>query len=238
MELRCRAADAAAVVISRMREACLSGLRLLSDHQPDRLRVECADRCAWTTAGAPASDVRSAQGGRTLIAQIGWSSPRLNSPSSRLRRPAFFARSARSRAHHHATLFSDHRPATGRPCPTAFWPHSVGSAASDRYYADDRPLFFRLRRNGSRRPLRFANNRHGSLLGIAQRAGGDFAAVSGAAISQPFPAQGRGRPASRCPRWPGRPHRPTHSRMIGFVREEHRVPRSLHRSKAPASLDL
>ena len=30
----------AAVVISRMREACLSGLRLLSDHQPDRLRVD------------------------------------------------------------------------------------------------------------------------------------------------------------------------------------------------------
>lgn len=30
----------AAVVISRMREACLSGLRLLSDHQPERLRVD------------------------------------------------------------------------------------------------------------------------------------------------------------------------------------------------------
>jgi hypothetical protein len=30
----------AAVVISRMREACLSGLRLLSDHQPDHLRVD------------------------------------------------------------------------------------------------------------------------------------------------------------------------------------------------------
>ncbi len=32
--------DDAAVVISRMREACLSGVRLLSDHQPDRLRVD------------------------------------------------------------------------------------------------------------------------------------------------------------------------------------------------------
>ena len=31
---------AAAAVISRMREACLSGLRLLSDHQPDKLRVD------------------------------------------------------------------------------------------------------------------------------------------------------------------------------------------------------
>jgi hypothetical protein len=31
---------AAAAVISRMREACLSGLRLLSDHQPDHLRVD------------------------------------------------------------------------------------------------------------------------------------------------------------------------------------------------------
>ena len=31
---------AAAVVVSRMREACLLGLRLLSDHQPDRLRVD------------------------------------------------------------------------------------------------------------------------------------------------------------------------------------------------------
>ncbi len=30
----------AAAVISRMREACLSGVRLLSDHQPDRLRVD------------------------------------------------------------------------------------------------------------------------------------------------------------------------------------------------------
>ena len=30
----------AAVVISRMREACLAGLRLLSDHQPDQLRVD------------------------------------------------------------------------------------------------------------------------------------------------------------------------------------------------------
>jgi len=30
----------AAVVISRMREACLSGVRPLSDHQPDRLRVD------------------------------------------------------------------------------------------------------------------------------------------------------------------------------------------------------
>jgi hypothetical protein len=30
----------AAVVISRMRQACLSGLRLLSDHQPERLRVD------------------------------------------------------------------------------------------------------------------------------------------------------------------------------------------------------
>lgn len=30
----------AAAVISRMREACLSGLRLLSDHQPGRLRVD------------------------------------------------------------------------------------------------------------------------------------------------------------------------------------------------------
>jgi hypothetical protein len=30
----------AATVISRMREACLSGLRLLSDHQPDHLRVD------------------------------------------------------------------------------------------------------------------------------------------------------------------------------------------------------
>jgi hypothetical protein len=30
----------AATVISRMREACLSGVRLLSDHQPDRLRVD------------------------------------------------------------------------------------------------------------------------------------------------------------------------------------------------------
>jgi hypothetical protein len=32
--------NAAAVVISRMRQACLSGLRLFSDQQPDRLRVE------------------------------------------------------------------------------------------------------------------------------------------------------------------------------------------------------
>jgi hypothetical protein len=31
---------AAASVISHMREACLSGLQLLSDHQPDQLRVE------------------------------------------------------------------------------------------------------------------------------------------------------------------------------------------------------
>jgi hypothetical protein len=31
---------AAALVISRTREACLSGIRLLSDHQPDRLRIE------------------------------------------------------------------------------------------------------------------------------------------------------------------------------------------------------
>ena len=31
---------AEALVISRMREACLSGLRLLSDRQPDRLRVD------------------------------------------------------------------------------------------------------------------------------------------------------------------------------------------------------
>jgi hypothetical protein len=30
----------AAAVISRMRQACLSGLRLLSDHQPERLRVD------------------------------------------------------------------------------------------------------------------------------------------------------------------------------------------------------
>jgi hypothetical protein len=30
----------AAAVISRMRDACLSGVRLLSDHQPDRLRVD------------------------------------------------------------------------------------------------------------------------------------------------------------------------------------------------------
>jgi hypothetical protein len=30
----------AAAVISRMRESCLSGVRLLSDHQPDRLRVD------------------------------------------------------------------------------------------------------------------------------------------------------------------------------------------------------
>ena len=30
----------AAAVISRMREACLSGVRLLSDHQPDHLRVD------------------------------------------------------------------------------------------------------------------------------------------------------------------------------------------------------
>jgi hypothetical protein len=39
-------------------------------------------------------------------------------------------------------------PQTRRACPTAFWPHSAGSTASGRYYADDRPSSFRLRRNG------------------------------------------------------------------------------------------
>ena len=39
-------------------------------------------------------------------------------------------------------------PETRRACPTAFWPHSAGSTASGRYYADDRPSSFRLRRNG------------------------------------------------------------------------------------------
>ena len=32
--------------------------------------------------------------------------------------------------------------------PDRVWPHSAGSTASGRYYADDRPSSFRLRRNG------------------------------------------------------------------------------------------
>ena len=64
-------------------------------------------------------------------------------------------------AHHHAfgNAFFRLPPETRRACPTAFWPHSAGSTASGRYYADDRPSSFRLRRNGFQRSLRFANNR-------------------------------------------------------------------------------
>ena len=53
-------------------------------------------------------------------------------------------------AHHHAFGNALFRlpPETRRACPTAFWPHSAGSTASGRYYADDRPSSFRLRRNG------------------------------------------------------------------------------------------
>ena len=53
-------------------------------------------------------------------------------------------------AHHHAfgNAFLRLPPETRRACPTAFWPHSAGSAGSGRYYADDRPSSFRLRRNG------------------------------------------------------------------------------------------
>jgi hypothetical protein len=53
-------------------------------------------------------------------------------------------------AHHHAfgNAFFRLAPETRRACPTAFWPHSAGSTASGRYYADDRPSSFPLRRNG------------------------------------------------------------------------------------------
>ena len=53
-------------------------------------------------------------------------------------------------AHHHAfgNAFLRVPPETRRACPTAFWPHSAGSAGSGRYYADDGPSSFRLRRNG------------------------------------------------------------------------------------------
>ena len=49
---------------------------------------------------------------------------------------------------HAAALSSACRRRPARACPTAFWPHSAGSAGSGRYYADDRPSSFRLRRNG------------------------------------------------------------------------------------------
>ena len=40
-------------------------------------------------------------------------------------------------------------PETCKVCPSASWPHSAGSTASDRYYADDRPPSFCLRRTGA-----------------------------------------------------------------------------------------
>jgi hypothetical protein len=53
-------------------------------------------------------------------------------------------------AHHHAfgNAFFRLPPETRRACPTAFWPHCARSTASGRYYVDDRPSSFRLRRNG------------------------------------------------------------------------------------------
>ena len=41
-------------------------------------------------------------------------------------------------------------PETCMVCPSVFWPRSAGSTASDRYYADDCPSSFCLRRIGAR----------------------------------------------------------------------------------------
>ena len=54
-------------------------------------------------------------------------------------------------AHHHASdnVFFRSPSETFRICPSAFWPRSAGSTASDQYYADDRPSSFCLRRDGT-----------------------------------------------------------------------------------------
>ena len=64
------------------------------------------------------------------------------SMASRIYRPCFSAcsccRAVRSiPAHHHAfgNAFFRSPPETCRACPTAFWPHSAGSTASDLYDA-------------------------------------------------------------------------------------------------------
>ena len=84
-------------------------------------------------------------------------------------------------AHRHASdnAFFPSRQQTCKPCPSASWPHSAGSTASDRYYVGDRS-FFRPRRDGT-------GIRSGSLMmaiGVCRasvRAGDEWAACSGAA---------------------------------------------------------
>ena len=104
-------------------------------------------RIAWPARG-PRSCPRHRQGGprsitrcRELACKI--QRPRLTaSMASRVYRPCFSAcsccRAVRSiPAHHHAfgNAFFRSPPETCRACPTAFWPHSAGSTASDLYDA-------------------------------------------------------------------------------------------------------
>jgi hypothetical protein len=70
-------------------------------------------------------------------------------------------------------------PETCRACRIASWPHNAGLTASERYYADGHSSSLSTAPDCSRRTFRFANNRHGSLLGTRKSRQRRFAPTIG-----------------------------------------------------------